>query len=132
MLREKPILSLSKLRRLAEIMDERMKAPVVAEVKVKKFSTFVTEWKTAERAALGRSTMQHYSNAFQSYVLTDIRRPGHPVHQPEIHSDVVISGIARHSKVELAAEVYDKASATDMRQALGVVGKQLLPGDPIQ
>jgi hypothetical protein len=69
MLREKPILSLSKLRRLAEIMDERMKAPVVAEVKVKKFSTFVTEWKTAERAALGRSTMQHYSNAFQSYVL---------------------------------------------------------------
>ena len=27
----------------------------------------------------------------------------------------------------MAAEVYDKASAADMRQALGVMGNQLLP-----
>ena len=39
---------------------------------------------------------------------------------------VVISGIVGHKKVEMAAEVYDKASAADMRQALGM-GNQLLP-----
>jgi hypothetical protein len=40
---------------------------------------------------------------------------------------VVVSGTLGHKKVELAAEVYDRASSTDIGQALQVVGKQLLP-----
>jgi integrase len=40
---------------------------------------------------------------------------------------VVVSGTLGHKKVELAAEVYDRASSTDIGQALHVVGKQLLP-----
>ena len=38
---------------------------------------------------------------------------------------VVISGVVGHSSVDLAAEVYDKASSAD--QALNLVGKKLLP-----
>jgi hypothetical protein len=40
---------------------------------------------------------------------------------------VVISGVVGHKSVEMAAEVYDRASCNDMRLALGVMGKQLLP-----
>jgi len=40
---------------------------------------------------------------------------------------VVVSGTLGHKKVEPAAEVYDRASSTDIGQALHVVGKQLLP-----
>jgi integrase len=40
---------------------------------------------------------------------------------------VVISGVVGHKSVELAAEVYDRASSDDMGQALSLVGKQLLP-----
>jgi len=40
---------------------------------------------------------------------------------------VVISGVVGHKSVELAAEVYDRASRSDIRLALGVMGKQLLP-----
>ena len=40
---------------------------------------------------------------------------------------VVVSGTVGHKKVELAAEVYDRASSTDIGQALHVVGRQLLP-----
>ena len=40
---------------------------------------------------------------------------------------VVVSGTLGHKKVELAAEVYGRASSTDIGQALPVVGKQLLP-----
>ena len=40
---------------------------------------------------------------------------------------VVVSGTLGYKKVELAAEVYDRASSTDIGQALHVVGKQLLP-----
>lgn len=40
---------------------------------------------------------------------------------------VVASGTLGHKSVELAAEVYDRASSTDIGQALHVVGKQLLP-----
>jgi integrase len=40
---------------------------------------------------------------------------------------VVVSGTLGHKSVELAAEVYDRASSTDIGQALHVVGKQLLP-----
>jgi hypothetical protein len=36
-------------------------------------------------------------------------------------------GTLGHKKVELAAEVYDRASSTDIGQALHVVGKQLQP-----
>jgi hypothetical protein len=39
---------------------------------------------------------------------------------------VVISGVVGHKSVELAAEVYDRASAADIGQALCDVGKQLL------
>jgi hypothetical protein len=40
---------------------------------------------------------------------------------------VVISGVVGHKSVEMAAEVYDRASCNDIRLALGVMGKQLLP-----
>jgi hypothetical protein len=40
---------------------------------------------------------------------------------------VVVSGTLGHKSVEWAAEVYDRASSTDIGQALHVVGKQLLP-----
>lgn len=40
---------------------------------------------------------------------------------------VVISGILGHKRVTLAAEVYDRATAADIGQALDLVGKQLLP-----
>lgn len=40
---------------------------------------------------------------------------------------VVISGVVGHKSVELAAEVYDKANSSEIRAALGLVGKQLLP-----
>jgi integrase len=40
---------------------------------------------------------------------------------------VVISGVVGHKSVELAAEVYDRASRSDIRLALGVMSKQLLP-----
>jgi hypothetical protein len=39
---------------------------------------------------------------------------------------VVISGVVGHKSVALAAEVYDRASAADIAQALSGVGKQLL------
>jgi integrase len=39
---------------------------------------------------------------------------------------VVISGVVGHKSVEMAAEVYDRASAADIGQALSLVGKQLL------
>lgn len=65
---------------------------------------------------------------FRHTLIRSLRRAG--------VNPVVISGIAGHSKVELAAEVYDKASAADMRQALSVIGEQLLPqllpGDSVQ
>ena len=38
---------------------------------------------------------------------------------------VVISGVVGHKSVELAAEVYDRASAADIGQALSDVGKLL-------
>ena len=40
---------------------------------------------------------------------------------------VVISGVVGHKSVELAPEVYDRADRNDIRLALGVMGKQLLP-----
>ena len=40
---------------------------------------------------------------------------------------VVISAVVGHKRVELAPEVYDRATIDEKRQALGVVGKQLLP-----
>ena len=40
---------------------------------------------------------------------------------------VVISGVVGHKRVELAPEVYDRASAADIGRALGLVGRQLLP-----
>ena len=40
---------------------------------------------------------------------------------------VVISGVVGHKSVELAPEVYDRASAADIGRALGLVGRQLLP-----
>jgi hypothetical protein len=40
---------------------------------------------------------------------------------------VVIAGVVGHKSVELAAEVYDRASRDDIRLALSVMSKQLLP-----
>jgi methylmalonyl-CoA mutase cobalamin-binding subunit len=40
---------------------------------------------------------------------------------------VVVSGVVGHKSVTLAAEVYDRASAADIEQALNLVGKQLPP-----
>jgi integrase len=41
--------------------------------------------------------------------------------------NAVVNGTLGHKKVELAAEVYERASSTDIGQAIHVVGKQLLP-----
>ena len=38
-----------------------------------------------------------------------------------------VSGIVDHKRVALASEVYDRAKQSEIRAALGVVGKQLLP-----
>ncbi|HVR27271.1 MAG TPA: hypothetical protein VMU26_28570 [Candidatus Polarisedimenticolia bacterium] len=40
---------------------------------------------------------------------------------------VVVSGVVGDKRVELAAEVYDRASSADNRAALRLVGKGLLP-----
>lgn len=40
---------------------------------------------------------------------------------------VVASGTVGHKRVELAPEVYDRSSQSEIREALGLVGKQLLP-----
>jgi len=40
---------------------------------------------------------------------------------------VVISAVVGHKKVTLAAEVYDRANQSEIRDALGLVGRQLLP-----
>jgi integrase len=56
---------------------------------------------------------------FRHTLVRKMRRAGvHPV---------VISAIVGHKSVELAPEVYDRANMDEKRQALGLVGKQLLP-----
>jgi len=40
---------------------------------------------------------------------------------------VVVSAVVGHKSVQLAPEVYDRADQNEIRAALGVVGKQLLP-----
>jgi len=40
---------------------------------------------------------------------------------------VVVGAVVDHKRVELASEVYDRASMDEKRQALGLVGKPLLP-----
>jgi hypothetical protein len=40
---------------------------------------------------------------------------------------VVVSRTVGHKRVELAPEAYDRANMDEKRQALGLVGKQLLP-----
>jgi hypothetical protein len=42
----------------------------------------------------------------------------------------IVSGTVGHKRVELAPEVYDRANLSEIRAALGVVGKQLLRGLP--
>lgn len=49
---------------------------------------------------------------------------------------VVVSAVVGHKKVTLAPEVYNRANRSEVRDALGVVSKQLLPrmfpGEPLQ
>ena len=40
---------------------------------------------------------------------------------------VVDSAVVGHKRVELAAEVYDRATLDEKRRALGVVGRESLP-----
>ena len=40
---------------------------------------------------------------------------------------VVVSAVVGHKSVELAPEVYDRANQNEIREALSLVGKQLLP-----
>jgi integrase len=40
---------------------------------------------------------------------------------------VVVSAVVGHKSVELALEVYDRATQSEIRDALGLVGKQWLP-----
>jgi integrase len=40
---------------------------------------------------------------------------------------VVVSAVVGHKKVTMAAEVYDRANRSEIRDALGVMSKQLLP-----
>ena len=56
---------------------------------------------------------------FRHAFIRNLRRGGvHPV---------VVSAVVGHKRVELAPEVYDRATNDEKRQALGVVGRQLLP-----
>jgi integrase len=56
---------------------------------------------------------------FRHTLIRKMRRAGvHPV---------VLSGTVGHKRVEFAPEVYDRANMDEKRQALGLVGKQLLP-----
>jgi integrase len=56
---------------------------------------------------------------FRHTLIRKMRRGGvHPV---------VVSAVVGHKRVELAPEVYDRANQSEIRAALGVVGKQLLP-----
>jgi integrase len=56
---------------------------------------------------------------FRHTLVRKMRRAGvHPV---------VVSAIVGHKSVELAPEVYDRANMDEKRQALGLVGKELLP-----
>ena len=55
-------------KKLAEKIDEMTKPNAVPDRK-KKFSQLVAEWKETEGVTLGRSTLKHYSDALQSYVL---------------------------------------------------------------
>src|ERR1022692_3542303 len=55
---------------------------------------------------------------FRHTLIRKMRKAGvHPV---------VVSGTVGHKRVELAPEVYDRANQSEIRAALGVVGKQLL------
>ena len=56
---------------------------------------------------------------FRHTLVRKMRRGGvHPV---------VVSAVVGHKSVQLAPEVYDRADQNEIRAALGVVGKQLLP-----
>lgn len=56
---------------------------------------------------------------FRHNLVQKMRRGGvHPV---------VVSAVVGHKSVELAPEVYDRANQNEIRAALGVVGKKLLP-----
>jgi integrase len=56
---------------------------------------------------------------FRHTLIMTMRKAGvHPV---------VVSGTVGHKRVELAPEVYDRASQSEIRDALGLVGKKLLP-----
>ena len=56
---------------------------------------------------------------FRHTMIRKVRRGGvHPV---------VVSAVVGHKRVELAPEVYDRATLDEKRQALGVVGRELLP-----
>jgi len=56
---------------------------------------------------------------FRHTLVWKMRRGGvHPV---------VVSAVVGHKSVELAPEVYDRANQNEIRAALGVVGKHLLP-----
>ena len=56
---------------------------------------------------------------FRHTLIRKMRRGGvHPV---------VVSAVVGHKRVELAPEVYDRATIDEKRQALGVVGRELLP-----
>lgn len=56
---------------------------------------------------------------FRHTLVRKMRRGGvHPV---------VVSAVVGHKSVELAPEVYDRATQNEIRDALGLVGKQLLP-----
>ena len=56
---------------------------------------------------------------FRHTLVRKMRRGGvHPV---------VVSAVVGHKSVELAPEVWDRANQNEIRAALGLVGKQLLP-----
>jgi integrase len=56
---------------------------------------------------------------FRHTLIRKMRRGGvHPV---------VVSAVVGHKRVELAPEVYDRATLDEKRQALGVVSRELLP-----
>ena len=70
-------------------------------------------------AALAAGIQMGGWHDFRHTLIRKMRRGGvHPV---------VISAIVGHKRVELAPEVYDRATLDDKRHALAVVGSELLP-----
>jgi hypothetical protein len=99
--------------KLGEIIAEMTKPGAVPATE-KRFSQLVAEWKETEGVTLGRSTLKHYSDALQSYVLPHVQGQGNQDHQPQVHSRFA------HREIEDAQRVFAQKYADHIAHGLGV------------